>query len=390
METDASGNDVHDPLAERYRQVIEQVEEYAIFTLDLEGLVTSWNAGAERVLGFSEENILRQPGALIFTPEDRDADIPEKEMATARSEGKATDERWHQREDGSRFFASGILTALYDRGGNPDGFSKILRDRTDRVQAQEEKDRLLAEVQHLNETLEQRVRERTEELERSNIRFSQVFTLAPFAATISTTGKPEIFLEVNEAFLELTRYRREEIIGKTAFDLEMWSSSQDQHQLTRAQKGGKGFRDLELQLRDSEGNVLDILLSAEVIRTNGQENYLKMFYDITDRKRTDEQMTLAVNSLFAEASWFSQEFVSRFNHIRSGGRIEDYKTLELSPREREVLIMVAKGWTNKRISEELGLKQQTIRNYLSNIFDKLGVHSRVEAAVWARERGLVA
>ena len=169
----------------------------------------------------------------------------------------------------------------------------------------------------------------------------------------------------------------------------MWSSSQDQHQLAKAQKDGKGFRDLELQLKDKEGNLLDVLLSAEVIRTNGEENYLRMFYDVTDKKRTDEQMTQAVNSLMSEASWFSQGFVARLNHIRSGGRIEDYQPLELSPREREVLRMVAKGWTNKRISEELGLKQQTIRNYLSSIFDKLNVHSRTEAAVWAREHGLI-
>ena len=389
MGTDIPGNDVHDPLAERYRQVIEQVEEYAIFTLNNQGLVTSWNAGAERVLGFREEDILGQPGAIIFTLEDRDADIPEKEMATARSEGKATDERWHQREDGSRFFASGILTALYDRGGNPDGFSKILRDRTERVQAQEEKDRLLAEVQHLNETLERRVRERTEELERSNARFSQAFKLAPFPAFISTLGSSETFLEVNEAFLAFTRYEREEVVGKSAFDLKMWSSTSNQQKLVGAQKEGRGFRDLLLQLKDSEDNLLDVLLSAEVMSTNGQKTYLKMFYDVTEKRRSDEQMTLAVNSLFAEASWFSQEFVARLNYIRSGGRIEDYKPLELSPREREVLRMVAKGWTNKRISEELGLRQQTVRNYMSNIYNKLGVHSRTEAAVWAREHGLV-
>ena len=84
-------------LDERYRQVTEQVEDYAVFTLDNEGVVTTWNEGAERVLGFREAEALGQPGAFIFTPEDRDAGAPERELETARREGRAVDERWHLR-----------------------------------------------------------------------------------------------------------------------------------------------------------------------------------------------------------------------------------------------------------------------------------------------------
>lgn len=117
-------------LDERYCQVIEQVEDYAIFTLDEAGRVSTWNRGAERVLGYFEEEALGEPGALIFTPEDRERGAPEHELATARREGKAEDVRWHLRKDGLRFWASGVLTALYDREGKLDGFAKILRDLT--------------------------------------------------------------------------------------------------------------------------------------------------------------------------------------------------------------------------------------------------------------------
>ena len=371
------------------RLTLEGIVDHAIFTTDPEGVITSWNPASERVFGFSHDEALDMTIDLLFTPEDREAGVPQAEMALAAKQGRADDDCWHLRKDGSRFYASGTVAPLW-QGKQLVGFVKVARNLTKQQQAEEEREMLLEAVQDFNTALEKRVEARTTELRRSNLRFSQAFTLAPYAATISTLDKRETFLEVNEAFLELTRYSEEEIVGKTAFDLKMWSSSQDQKKLAEAQQDGRGFRDLALQLRDSEGNLLDVLLSAEVIRTHGEQHYLKMFYDVTEQKRTDEQMTQAVDSLMAEASWFSQEFVARLNHIRAGGTIEDYQPPELSRREREVLLMVAKGWTNQRISEELGLKQQTIRNYLSNIFDKLNVHSRTEAAVWAREHGLIA
>jgi PAS domain S-box-containing protein len=112
MNSDATRHSPTAWLDERYRQIIEQVEDYAIFTLDNEGLVSSWNEGAERILGFSEEEALGQPGSFIFTPEDREQGAPEQEIETAQLKGRTNDERWHLRKDGSRFFARGVLTDL--------------------------------------------------------------------------------------------------------------------------------------------------------------------------------------------------------------------------------------------------------------------------------------
>jgi PAS domain S-box-containing protein len=119
--------------AEEYlRMIIESVRDYAIFSVDPEGRITTWNSGAERLFGYPEEEILGRNAALLFTPEDRVAGVPARELATAAATGRAEDDRWHLRRDGSRFFASGVVTPIYD--GELRGFSKVVRDITERRQ----------------------------------------------------------------------------------------------------------------------------------------------------------------------------------------------------------------------------------------------------------------
>jgi two-component system CheB/CheR fusion protein len=145
-----------------YRLIFEGVREYAIFMLDLENKITTWNPGAERILGFSAAEVIGQAGSIIFTPEDLKAGAVEQELAATKKHGRAADERWHLRKDGSRFWGSGIMSALYDADGQLRGYAKILRDNTDRKQAEEtlreakraaeasneEKDQFLATVSH--------------------------------------------------------------------------------------------------------------------------------------------------------------------------------------------------------------------------------------------------
>ncbi|HEY8382513.1 MAG TPA: PAS domain S-box protein [Microvirga sp.] len=121
-----------------HRLILESATEYAIFTSDLEGRVTTWNEGARRLLGWEEAEILGRPVGVIFTPEDREAGAPEAEIAGALATGRASDERWHMRQDGTVFYASGLLMPLRDEDGRVVGFLKILRDRTDRIQAEVE------------------------------------------------------------------------------------------------------------------------------------------------------------------------------------------------------------------------------------------------------------
>ncbi|HEX8310545.1 MAG TPA: PAS domain S-box protein, partial [Chthoniobacteraceae bacterium] len=116
---------------ERLRLIIENAREYAIFSMDLDRRVISWNSGAERLLGFTGEEILGVSGDIIFTPEDVEADMPQKEADTAVREGRAVDERWHVRKNGERFWGSGVMMSMGDSHGTQIGFVKIFRDQTD-------------------------------------------------------------------------------------------------------------------------------------------------------------------------------------------------------------------------------------------------------------------
>ena len=251
-----------------------------------------------------------------------------------------------------------------------------------------ERERAKAALEHLNETLEQRVAERTAALARSNLRFSQAFYANPVPACMTTLGQDERFLEVNDAFLALTGYARDEVVGRTAHELGMWSSREDLRKAGDVLAQKKGFRELDLQVRHKDGEARDVLLSAETIQLDGQEGYLKMFYDVTRRKRTEEQTHQAIQDVMSDTSWFSQRVMERLAQLRTGGATA-YEPVELTKRERDVLARLARGANNEIIAAELGVAVQTVRNYISAVYDKLGVRTRAEAIVWARERGIV-
>ena len=124
-----------------YRKSVETIRDYAIFMTDPDGLVTNWNRGAEHILGYTEAEIIGKHASKFFTAEDRAKDVPQKEMSTAAATDHTEDERWHVRSDGSRFWASGVMTAVRDDGGNLIGFSKVMRDMTERNRLTEERDR---------------------------------------------------------------------------------------------------------------------------------------------------------------------------------------------------------------------------------------------------------
>jgi PAS domain S-box-containing protein len=113
---------------ERLRLLIDSVKDYAIFTIADDAAVASWNSGAQRMFGYAEAEIVGRPFATLFTPEDRQRGTPGQELARARTEGRAEDERWHVRKDGTLLFCSGVTTPLGGVAGS--GFAKVARDLT--------------------------------------------------------------------------------------------------------------------------------------------------------------------------------------------------------------------------------------------------------------------
>ncbi|HEY2942771.1 MAG TPA: PAS domain S-box protein, partial [Vicinamibacteria bacterium] len=144
---------------ERFRLLVEAIRDYAICRLDTEGRIVSWNAGAEAIHGYREEEILGRSVSLFHAPETRGNLQGALEQAAA--EGRFEDEGWRVRKDGSRFWANTVLTPIRDEADRLWGFAKITRDLTERKRVEEE-------IEHLNADLERRVRVRTGELEAAN------------------------------------------------------------------------------------------------------------------------------------------------------------------------------------------------------------------------------
>jgi PAS domain S-box-containing protein len=122
---------------ERFRLIVENARDYAIFTSDPEDRIDGWYAGAAAIFGWTAAEITGQPAAILFTPEDRARRAPEWETETAKNEGVAPNVRWHLRNDGSLVFIEGSVTALRDASGRLQGFLKIGQDVTERYSAQE-------------------------------------------------------------------------------------------------------------------------------------------------------------------------------------------------------------------------------------------------------------
>jgi PAS domain S-box-containing protein len=156
---------------ERFRLLVEGVADYAIYMLDPQGVVATWNSGAQKIKGYKASEIIGRNFSTFFSKEDREAGRPQTELGIAASEGRFDEEGWRIRADGSHFWASVVVTALRDRSGQLLGFSKITRDLTARKLAEEtalqlQEQHVARAVAEASESQAQRERERFRMLSR--------------------------------------------------------------------------------------------------------------------------------------------------------------------------------------------------------------------------------
>ena len=139
---------------DRFRLLVEAVRDYAIFMLDTEGRILSWNAGAERIKGYRAEEAIGKHFSIFYPAEDIKAGKTERELEIARREGRFEEEGWRVRKDGSQFWADVVITALRDEGGRLYGFGKVTRDLTERKRAE---DALLRSTGQLEDEIKYRI-----------------------------------------------------------------------------------------------------------------------------------------------------------------------------------------------------------------------------------------
>lgn len=133
---------------ERFRLLVTAVRDYAIYMLDPDGHVMSWNAGARRIKGYASRDIIGQHFRVFYPPEEQEAGRPERNLELALRDGSYAEEGWRVRRDGSRFWASVVITAVHDGSGRHLGFTKVTRDYTQQREADEQRAHLLAVTAH--------------------------------------------------------------------------------------------------------------------------------------------------------------------------------------------------------------------------------------------------
>jgi PAS domain S-box-containing protein len=139
---------------ERYHKMIEEVKDYAILLLDIDGNILNWNKGAENIKGYNSEEIIGKNFRLFYLEEDRNDKLPEKLIAEAHNKGKATHEGWRLRKDGTHFWGSIVITAIHE-GDRIIGYSKVTRDLTERKHSEDQIKQYLKELEFQNKELEQ-------------------------------------------------------------------------------------------------------------------------------------------------------------------------------------------------------------------------------------------
>jgi len=173
---------------ERFRSLLDGVKDYAIFRLDGNGRVVTWNAGAQRIKGYTADEIIGQHVSRFYTAEDVRSGKPTAALTTAIIEGRYENEGWRIRKDGSRFWANTVITALRDAAGNVTGFSKVTRDITERRR-----------------------------IEQMHLHFRALFESLPGLYLVLT---PDLtIVAASDAYLKATMTKRDEILRRKLFDV---------------------------------------------------------------------------------------------------------------------------------------------------------------------------
>lgn len=227
-------------------------------------------------------------------------------------------------------------------------------------------------------------------LQYSEERFSKAFRLAPVPMMVCALPELRV-IEVNAAFVAATGYAADEMLGKATSDVDVWKDAKVYRELQAKLDDHNGVRNFEIAMRSREGAVIDCLLSAEPVMIQNEACVLCVVQDITEYKRSEMDLIAAIEAVMKDTSWFSKTVMEKLAQIRhpSTGHKTKGELSDLTPREREVLVLMCKGHGDEDIASELKLSRNTVRNHVATLYSKIGVNRRSAAVVWGRERGVI-
>jgi PAS domain S-box-containing protein len=268
------GEDALHESQERFRLLLDGVKEYAIYMLDPDGHVISWNAGAARLKGYGNEEILGKHFSCFYTLEDRETDKPSRELAECLTKGRFEDQEERVRKDGSTFWANVVITPMYNEHGVHKGFSKVARDITERKRAEDAvKASLAASTAALKELADQK------------------FALDQHAIVAITDVQGTISY-VNDKFCAISKYSKEELIGQNHRILNSGHHSKEffQQMYHTIAKGKVWHGEIKNRAKDGSIYWVDTTIVPFVGADGKPLQYVAIRADITERKLAAEAL----------------------------------------------------------------------------------------------------
>ncbi|MGG7554634.1 helix-turn-helix transcriptional regulator [Pseudomonas sp. ES3] len=226
-------------------------------------------------------------------------------------------------------------------------------------------------------------------LRQSEERFAKAFRLTPVPILVCRAAD-QVVMDVNEAFLESLAFPNDEVLGKTVAQLGFIDDAGARARLfATLEKSGRVDR-VDVRVRRKDAGLIDCAVSADTVNIQDGSCYLLVLMDITERKRTELELVSAIEEVMKDASWFSRTLIEKLANVKNvnSPQLPSVSFTDLTTRERDVLGLICEGLADKEIAARLKLAPNTVRNHVSTVYSKLDVHSRSEAIVWARERGL--
>ncbi|MCU0092847.1 helix-turn-helix transcriptional regulator [Pseudomonas koreensis] len=226
-------------------------------------------------------------------------------------------------------------------------------------------------------------------LRQSEERFAKAFRLTPVPILICSADEQRL-IDVNQAFLDTLAYESDDVLGKTVAQLDFIDEPAERARLLAAlEKTGRVDR-VDMRIRRKDAELLECAVSADTVNIQDTVCYLLVLMDITERKRTELELVAAIEEVMKDASWFSRTLIEKLANVKkvNSPQLPSVSFTDLTARERDVLGLICEGLADKEIAARLKLAPNTVRNHVATVYSKLDVHSRSEAIVWARERGL--
>jgi PAS domain S-box-containing protein len=226
-------------------------------------------------------------------------------------------------------------------------------------------------------------------LRQSEERFAKAFRLTPVPIVICSADDQRV-IDVNQAFLDTLAYDSDEVLGKTVAQLGFIDDNTARSRLLAALETNGRIDRVDVRVGKKDSGLLDCAVSADTVNIQDTTCYLLVLMDITERKRTELELVAAIEEVMKDASWFSRTLIEKLANVKkvNSPQLPSVSFTDLTARERDVLGLICEGLADKEIAARLKLAPNTVRNHVATVYSKLDVHSRSEAIVWARERGL--